>query len=303
VVEVTSAILADFVCQSFGGQLEYTGPEFVLSRPVPLGALAANEFSFCSGARFTPPSDLVAVICGRDTVCEGDAKPLLLRVDNPRLVFGKAVANFFAPRFKESVHPTAVIESSAVLEAEVCVGAHTVIDDRCHIGARSRIGSNVVLGPGVRVGEDCVILSGSVIGEAGFGVEFDAEGHSFRLPHIGGVVLEDRVHVGSLCSIAAGTLAPTILREDVQLDNKVHVAHNVDVGARSLVTACAEISGSVVIGSDCWLGPNSSVMNKIKIGRNSLIGLGAVVTKDVGDSVVVAGSPARVLRSNPEPAW
>ena len=301
-VEVTSAMLADFVCQRFGGEVEYSGPGFVLSQPVALGDLAANAFSFCSGAHFKLRSDPVAVICGRDTLCEGDAHAMLLRVDNPRLAFGKAVDHFFVPKAKNSAHPSAVIENSVVLGAEVSIGAHSVIGDRCHIGARSRIGSNVVLGPGVRVGEDCVILSGSVIGEAGFGVEFDAEGHSFRLPHIGGVVLEDRVQVGSLCSIASGTLSPTILREDVQLDNKVHVAHNVDVGARSLITACAEISGSVTIGADCWLGPNSSVINKINIGRNSLIGLGAVVTKDVGDSVVVAGSPARVLRFNPEPA-
>ena len=301
-VEVTSGMLADFVCQKFGGELEYSGPEFVLSRPTPLGDLAANALSFCNGVRFTPPSEPVAVICGRETLCEGGADALVLRVDNPRLVFGKAVEHFFVPKPKTFVHPNAVIESSVMLGAEVSIGAHSVIGEGCHIGARSRIGSNVVLGPGVRVGEDCAILSGSVIGEAGFGVEFDAEGHSFRLPHIGGVILEDRVQVGSLCSIAAGTLSPTILREDVQLDNKVHVAHNVDVGARSLITACAEISGSVTIGPDCWLGPNSSVINKINIGRNSLIGLGAVVTKDVGDNVVVAGSPARVLRFNPEPA-
>jgi len=203
---------------------------------------------------------------------------LILRVDNPRLVFGKVVAHFFAPRVDAGVHPTAMIDPSACVGADVSIGAFCVIGPECKIEARSWIGSNVVLGARVSVGEDCVIRSNSVIGEAGFGVEFDADGHSFRLPHIGGVVLEDRVQVGSLCSIAAGTLAPTVLRTDVQLDNKVHVAHNVEVGARSLITACAEISG------------------------NSFVGLGAVVTKDVADHVVVAGSPARVLRANREPA-
>lgn len=299
--EVTSSMLLDFICHRFGGTTEFSGKAFPLSRPAALCELAPNELSFCNGSTLPSVPDPVVVICGRETLCPKGMRSLVLRVDNPRLVFGKVVEHFFAPRLNSGVHPTAIIESSAILGADVAIGPHSVVGHGSQIGARSRIGTNVVLGPGVTVGEDCVILSGSVIGEPGFGVEFDANGHSFRLPHVGGVVLENRVQVGSLCSIAAGTLAPTILREDVQLDNKVHVAHNVDVGARSLITACAEISGSVLIGPDCWLGPNSSVMNKIKIGRNSFVGLGAVVTKDVGDCVIVAGSPARVLKANPEP--
>ncbi len=223
---------------------------------------------------------------------------MLLHVDNPRLVFGKVVEQFFAPKRESGVHPRAIVDETCRLGDDVSVGANSVLGPHCEIGPRSRIGSNVVLGSNVSIGEDCFIRSGSVVGEDGFGVEFEPDGKSFRLPHIGGVVLENRVQVGSQCSIAAGTLEPTVLREDVQLDNKVHVAHNVDIGPRTLITACAEISGSVVIGADCWLGPNCSVINKIRIGRNSFIGLGSVVTKDVDDSVVVAGSPARVLRPN-----
>lgn len=300
--DLTSKELVAFVCQSFGGTTSYSGPAFCVSRPASLDRLAPKEVGFCNGATLPSVPIQAAVICGRDTVCPFEDDILILRVDNPRLVFGKVVAQFFAPEPDHGVHPTAIIDPSATLGAEVSIGAFSVIGPECQVGAHSRIGSNVVLGARVNVGADCVIRSHSVIGEDGFGVEFDADGHSFRLPHIGGVILENRVQVGSLCSIAAGTLAPTILRADVQLDNKVHVAHNVDVGARSLITACAEISGSVVIGPDCWLGPNCSVINKIKIGRNSFVGLGAVVTKDVAECVVVAGSPARVLKANREPA-
>ena len=39
-------------------------------------------------------------------------------------------------------------------------------------------------------------------------------------------------------------------------------------------------------------------MNGVKIGRNALIGLGAVVTKDIPDNVIAAGVPAKILRRN-----
>ena len=296
--ELTSDMLAEFVCRRFGGTTDYSGPDFPLLNAVPIGKLDRNTLSFCSKPTLPEPSDLAAVLCSYDLHNAPKISAMLLHVENPRLVFGKVVEHFFAPKTTVGLHRTAVIDETSVVGAGVAIGANSVIGPGCRIGAGSRIGSNVVLGAKVLVGEGCVILSGSVIGEAGFGVEFDADGHSFRLPHIGGVVLEDRVQVGSLCSIAAGTLEPTVLHEDVQLDNKVHIAHNVEIGARSLITACAEVSGSVQIGPDCWLGPNCSVMHKIQIGKNSFIGLGAVVTKHVADDVVVAGSPARVLRAN-----
>lgn len=50
-----------------------------------------------------------------------------------------------------------------------------------------------------------------------------------------------------------------------------------------------------VIGKNVFLGANAVVLPGIKVGDNSIIGAGAVVTKDVPEAVVVAGNPAKVL--------
>ena len=48
-----------------------------------------------------------------------------------------------------------------------------------------------------------------------------------------------------------------------------------------MICACADISGSVEIGENVWVGPNSSIKDKIQIGSGSIIGIGTTVTSDV----------------------
>ena len=57
----------------------------------------------------------------------------------------------------------------------------------------------------------------------------------------------------------------------------------------------ASIVGSVKIGRQCWIGPNASIRDGITIGDNSLVGVGAVVTKSVLANHTVAGNPAKVF--------
>ena len=81
------------------------------------------------------------------------------------------------------------------------------------------------------------------------------------------------------------------------IDNLVHVAHNVQIGMNCQIIACAEISGSVVIGDNATIAPNATVIQKIEIGENSLLGIGAVATKSIPANVVAAGVPAKIIRS------
>ena len=67
------------------------------------------------------------------------------------------------------------------------------------------------------------------------------------------------------------------------------------IGENSIVTACAEVSGSCIIGKNTWLAPTTSIINGIKIGENVTIGMGAVVTKSVEDNQVMVGAPAETL--------
>ena len=56
-------------------------------------------------------------------------------------------------------------------------------------------------------------------------------------------------------------------------------------------------SAPIEIGEDCWIGANSIVIKGVKIGDRSIVAAGSVVTADIGDDCVVAGNPARIMRS------
>jgi UDP-3-O-[3-hydroxymyristoyl] glucosamine N-acyltransferase len=217
-------------------------------------------------------------------------------VSRPRLALARVLRRFFAPAPPVGdIAATAMVHPGARLGQRVSIGHYSLIGDSVDIGDDTVIAHHVVIARGSRIGRRCVIKSHAVIGEDGFGIEFDEDGRPLRLPHIGGVVLGDDVEVGALCTIARGTLGDTILEDDVKLDDHVHIAHNVRIGTRTLITACAEISGSVQVGKRVWVGPNASVNNNLKIADETLIGIGAVVLVSSERGEHLIGNPARAL--------
>jgi UDP-3-O-[3-hydroxymyristoyl] glucosamine N-acyltransferase len=207
----------------------------------------------------------------------------------PRLDFARALnlidfsVGYVWSSSQPMIHPTAIIGQNVILGKGVRVGAGTVVHH------------NVVIGDEVIIGERCIIKSGAIIGEEGFGFERNIHGKAVRLPHLGAVLIDDDVEVGSLTTVCRGTLGDTVLRKGCKIDDHVHIAHNVDVGEDAFVIACAEISGGVKIGPSAWIAPNVSVLNQVSIGANSVIGLGSVVIKSVPNDAVVVGNPAKLL--------
>jgi len=178
------------------------------------------------------------------------------------------------------------IGQNTIIEPQVFIDNNVVIGNDCYIESGAKIFGNVIIGNGTRIGAN------TTIGLNGFGVEIDSNGKSYRIPHLGGVEIGNGVYISSLCNIHAGTIKPTILEDNVQLDSLVHIGHNCLIKKGTMITACSEISGSVTIGERSYIGPNSSVINKIFIGDNSKIGIGSVVTKSVESNTTVAGNPA-----------
>jgi UDP-3-O-[3-hydroxymyristoyl] glucosamine N-acyltransferase len=222
----------------------------------------------------------------------------LLPVDHPRAGFAACLHALF-PGFGGAttiaLDPSARIDPSAHLSVGVVVGSDTVI------GAQTVVHPNVFIGPRVRIGRRCVLKSGTVVGQSGFGIHRDAHGAPELMPHVGGVVIGDEVLLGALNTVAAGTIHPTIVGDQVKTDDHVHIAHNCVVGPRTLITACAELSGSVSIGEDCWIGPNASIRDGMSLGDRAYVGIGSVVVKDVPADTLVYGCPARPRegRANP----
>lgn len=120
-----------------------------------------------------------------------------------------------------------------------------------------------------------------------------------RLPHIGGVHIDQYVEIGALTTVcSSGTIDPTIIEDEVRIDDHVHIAHNCVLKEKVIITINAEISGSTSVGENSWIAPNVSIINGISIGSNVTLELGSVVIKDVEDYSVVVGNLRRVICIN-----
>jgi UDP-3-O-[3-hydroxymyristoyl] glucosamine N-acyltransferase len=229
----------------------------------------------------------------------GTAGENLVAVINPRLAYALAVRDFLARDLPATISPMAFVADGAELANGVSVGHFAVIEDGVVVGPGSVIDHHVVLRTGVRIGANTRIGSHTSIGGPGFGFETDDVGRPIRIGHMGGVVIGDDVEIGVHCSIAQGTIEPTLIHDHVKIDDCVFIAHNVRVGENSYIIAGAEISGSVDIGRGVWISPEVAVINKVSIGDGALVGIGAVVIKDVEANTIVAGVPAKRMGHRP----
>jgi len=215
---------------------------------------------------------------------------------DPRLDFIRVLSNFFVNKEDHiGIHPSAVICTTAKIGEDVFVGANCYIGENVSIGDRTKIFPNTVVMDDTIIGKDCYIKSGVVIGQAGFGFENDENGIPVHFPHLGKVIIGNGVYIGANTAIDIATLEDTHIADNAKIDNLVHIAHNVHIDECSLVIAHAMIGGGVHIGKRCWISPNVSIKQQLKIGDDALLGMGAVIIHDVDNDTVIVGNPGKLL--------
>ena len=181
--------------------------------------------------------------------------------------------------FPSSVHPTAKVMAGAYVAPEdVMIGKDVTIFPNAVILPRSIIGDYSTVGPGTVVGVDAF--------------EVDIASQPQRIiSQSGGVRIGKYVDIQAKCTIVRATFGGfTEIGDETKLDCQVHFAHDCQAGRRVRIAACAELSGRVFVGDDAFIGPNASVSNGVKVGENSHITIGAVVTQDVDPGGRVTGN-------------
>ena len=301
------------IAELVGGKL--TGKSDILITGVAgIKDAKAGDITFLASPKYLPflkNTQASAVVTGRDV----DSVPAAsVQTDNPSVAFTKIVTLFSpAPEKKTpGVHPTAVVHPSAKLGKDVFVGPNVTIDENAVIGAGSSIGAGCYIGSHVELGQEVcldpnvtvlhdvhignrvVIHSGTVIGSEGFGYE-TVDGVHTRLPHTGIVVIEDEVEIGANVCVDRGRFDKTWIQKGTKIDNLVQIAHNVVIGAGSLIVSQAGISGSTELGRGVILAGQAGLVGHITLGDNVIVGAGAGVTKSVPEKTVVLGSPAKPM--------
>jgi UDP-3-O-[3-hydroxymyristoyl] glucosamine N-acyltransferase len=261
----------------------------------------ANIYSICwikDGAELETiitKSPAKTFIISRNGEIQDFPDKVIIRVDNPRLRFLQLVKALFIKPIEYAIHPTAIIHPEAQLSSTVYIGPHCVIG-KCILGEHVIIQGNCYIYDDVTIGNHVNVMPNTTIGGNGFGYERNEDKEFELFPHIGGVIIEDHVDIGANTCIDRGTLGSTIIRSGTKIDNLVHVAHNVVIGKNTAVIANALIGGSTVIGDNCWIAPSVTLRDGIKIGDNSVVGIGSLVLKDIPSNETWVGSPAKKFK-------
>lgn len=230
------------------------------------------------------------VIVNKDQVLASPVSATLVRVENAYSSFAVLLEKYNALKLNKTgieqpsfIHPTAKIGENAYVGAFAYIGPGVTVGDNCKIYPNTFIADNVTLGnnvtlfPGVTVYFDCVlgnnviIHSGTIIGADGFGFAPNADGSYNKIAQIGNVVIEDDVEIGSNTTVDRATMGSTVIRKGVKLDNLVQIAHNVEVGANTVVAAQTGISGSTKIGERVVLGGQVGVVGHITIANGTQV--------------------------------
>ena len=154
------------------------------------------------------------------------------------------------------------------------------------VGENVVIGKNCLLYPGVfinhntYIGDNVIIHPNAIVGSDGFGL-YKHHSRWQKIPHIGSVVIEDNVEIGSGSTIDRGLIDNTILKNNCKIDNLVHVAHNVIIGCNTAIAACTGIAGSTTIGSNCTIGGGSGINGHISICDDVHIHGMSMITKSI----------------------
>jgi UDP-3-O-[3-hydroxymyristoyl] glucosamine N-acyltransferase len=288
-------------------------PDLAIGGLAPLDQAGADQLSFLSnplylaqaltsgaGAVIVAPADLERIRADG----KADGRNWLV-ARNPYVAFARVAQRFDREANTDTrtgVDPRASVAADAVVPASCYIGPNVVIESGARLGERVRILANGYVGAGAQIGDDsllyanvsvyhqCVVgarailHSGVVIGADGFGFAPDIGPHGVayvKIPQTGRAVLGDDVEVGANTAIDRGAMADTVIEDGCKLDNQVQIAHNVRVGAHTVIAGCAAVSGSTRIGKFCVIGGAANFAGHLTIADQTTVSGGTSITKSI----------------------
>lgn len=306
-MEFTAKQISDFINGHIEGNENATVHTFAKIEEGMPGAI-----SFLSNPKYTHyiyDTKSSIVLVNEDVKLEQPVKATLIRVKNAYECVAKLLQLYQASLpVKKGIDSLAFVSPTAKVGKDCYIGAfayigdgavigdgtqiypHAVIGDNVVIGGKCIIYPNVTIYQGCKLGNEVTIHSGTVIGADGFGFAPNSEGYD-KIPQIGIVTIEDCVEIGANTCIDRSTMGSTIIRKGVKLDNLIQVAHNVEIGENTVMSAQVGIAGSTKVGSWCMFGGQVGLAGHITIGDKTFLGAQSGVPGNIKGGESLIGTP------------
>jgi UDP-N-acetylglucosamine acyltransferase len=182
------------------------------------------------------------------------------------------------------IHPTAVIDARAELDASVEIGPYVVIDGPVRIGPGTRIMAHAFLTGDTELGADNVVHPGAILGHEPQDLAYRDVPTGLRIGHRNVIREHAEIHRAT----QEGTL--TVVGNDNYLMSHGHIAHNCRVGDRTIVCSGALVAGHVVLEDQAFVSGNCVVHQHVRIGRLAILRGLSRTSRDVPPFSIMDGT-------------
>lgn len=296
-------------------------PKTVISGVAPIAEAKAGQLAFYSTEKNSAAFKILPIsvlqntrasiiLLQEDQIPNAPAGTTLLITESPRGTIVKILGEIYKEKPRYGIHWAAHVERGVFFRKKrsVYVGQYAtiergaVIESDVKIYPGAYIGRNVTLGRGTivhsgahienaTIGAECVIHNGASIGKDGFGFTRQ-NGKNVFIPHVGRVLIGDRVSVGANSCIDRGAMTDTVIGDGTKIDNLVQVAHGVVIGKECFLAGQVGIAGGCVIGDRALLGGQVGLANGVHVGDDAEIGAHSGVFRNVPAGERYMGYPA-----------
>ena len=194
-----------------------------------------------------------------------------------------------------SIHPTALVHPGARLGAGVSIGAYSIVGEHVEVGDGTTIGPHVVVEGHTRIGRDNRIFQFCSIGAEPQDKKYGGEPTRLEIG--------DRNTIREFCTFNCGTAQDagvTRLGDDNWIMAYVHLAHDCQVGSRTIFANNAQLAGHVRVEDWAILGGFTVVHQFVRIGAHSITAMGTILFQDLPPFVMAAGNPGEPRGINAE---
>jgi UDP-N-acetylglucosamine acyltransferase len=174
------------------------------------------------------------------------------------------------------IHSTAIVDASARVAPTAEIGPYCVVGADVEIGAGTKLMAHVFVEGPLSIGEDNVFFPYCSVGVAPQDLKYHGEQSETRIGHRNKIREFVTIHRGTQ---GGGML--TAIGDDNLLMAYVHVAHDVQIGDRTVLANATTLGGHVTVGDWAVIGASTGVHQFCRIGRHAIIGGYSVITRDV----------------------